>query len=342
MDEVGDMSASKPKKEMALPVLLSVLTLLLVVAAVGYFLFPNATNRTSGLSGTLLLALAERNDSAIYQYELDVATGMLEKTDPAFKEIVFLQNRNGARASFIGTSEVEIAAVGGDPFNALQVYRATVGASGLSDVEKISSLPQERMRASDISPNGHVLYTALTEPSAIESSITTAEEWSIFLATGAGEPTFVTTGMYPQWVDDDQFIVLKNDGIHLMNVSGTRDDVVWALYEGKALSNMMLHLSENKQTIAWTAPDVGALLVARVTNWDELEVDGESIIVHGFWPTVSPDGKYVALQAVNWETIETDPLPRIVVYDVETLQEVKTVIDLNQFDQERMFVTDWI
>jgi hypothetical protein len=337
MDEVGEMSQTKPKKEIAMPVLLSALTLLLVVAAVGYVLFPNALNRTNGLSGTLLLALAERQSDRFYQYELDMATGMLERVNPAFDENIFLQNRNGTRASFIGSSSA-----GSGGASALQVFRATVSGSGLGNIEKLSSVQQERMRSPDISSRGDVLYTALTDPTAGDSTITTAEEWSVFLASGSGEPTLVTTGMYPHWVDDDLFIVLKNDGIHLMNVDGSRDEIVWELYEGVALSNMMLHLSENKQTIAWTAPDVGALLIAQVTSWDPLKVDGESITVHGFWPTVSPDGKYVALQTVNWDTAETDPRPRIIVYDATTLQEVGTVVDLNRFDQEYMFVSDWI
>jgi len=89
--------------------------------------------------------------------------------------------------------------------------------------------------------------------------------------------------------------------------------------------------------------------IAEQSNFDKYRLIRHSeapaeIETNAFWPVVSPDGNFLAVQAVNWETLSDNPQPRLEFYSLlekNNPKKLELTLDLSAFDQERMFVTDW-
>jgi len=124
----------------------------------------------------------------------------------------------------------------------------------------------------------------------------------------------------------------KGRGVRFLETSGT------------TFSNVRIDLSDDNSIIVWNNHQDADVTVIRVNNWGgdvpEIDVIG-SIPVAGFWVAISPDSSTVAVQAVDWENLKTDPRPRIEFYSVDTLEKVYDDYPLNEFDQNRMFLNDW-
>lgn len=325
-----------------------------VVALIGIFYVAGSSGRQETLVdpkdagmgyGRIYLSLVRPNETRFYPYVLDVATRELRKIEDVGDAIMVLHNFNGDSASFVGTTVSEYEKEGGALNRALQFYVAPTTEDDVptfADASQITNSDQYAKRAPDLSPDGkRLLYSVL--PRADSVVLDDAEAWDVYtVSTQGGTPEFVTRGVFPKWLNDDAFVVLKNDGLHMFDMRTGKDEIMWEIEGDAALSNMMLHVSENRRVIAWTAPDAGLLMVLRVHSLDPLEVSGDEIAeIHGFWPVVSPNGDFVAIQTVDWGALETDPSPEIKIYDVDTLTLKGGIIDLSMFDQERMFMTDW-
>jgi hypothetical protein len=65
----------------------------------------------------------------------------------------------------------------------------------------------------------------------------------------------------------------------------------------------------------------------------------------GYWVAFSPSGEYMALQTINSEATgaEANPQAKIEFYDMNTYAKVPELeIDLDAFDQQGMFMNDWV
>ncbi len=304
-----------------------------------------ADEDTTAGHGRIYLSLVRPNEERFYPYVIDVANRELRKLDDGSEAIMLFHNFSDGLVSFIGTTVSEYEKERGALNKALQFYVAPATDQDiptLADAVRVTNSDQYAKRAPDLSPNGaQLLYSALPREDSV--ILDDAEAWDVYIvSTQGGKPEFVTRGIFPKWLNDSQFVVLKNDGLHMFDVRSDTDEILWEVEGDIALSNMMLHVSENRRVIAWTAPDAGLLMVLRIHSLDPLEVSGNEISeVHGFWPVVSPDGDFVAIQAVDWGALETDPSPELRIYDTATLTLKGSTVDLSMFDQQRMFVTDW-
>jgi hypothetical protein len=82
----------------------------------------------------------------------------------------------------------------------------------------------------------------------------------------------------------------------------------------------------------------------RVISWDPFVGElGKTIPDRAFWPVFSPDGTYLAYEAVDWPTSASSGGPsnaRLVIFDLATPQK-QVVQDLSGFVQTKMFISDW-
>lgn len=193
-----------------------------------------------------------------------------------------------------------------------------------------------------------ILYMA---KSGLGDNVVNAGEWGIYIVDATSTPKKVTSGTYPRWIDNNKFIYIADEGLFLYDiVSGTKKEL-WGMNESGALSNMRLDLSADSKYIAWSFPDIGKLWVLDVKEWGnesrlpELSLFDE-VDVHGFWPVFSPDSRYIAIQAVDWDTLHTNPNPRLQIYALQkenggVLKKIDWKFNLDAFEQSKMFITDW-
>ncbi len=214
--------------------------------------------------------------------------------------------------------------------------------------EKVASLSQPPMGGAVVSPNGsQLLYTGRTEgvssapiPNAGETSIILAER----KAGGAWSSKRLWGGSSPQWVTDGLFYYLKDDGIYLGLIKQGIEDKVRKT-TGALGGNSRLSISNDGKYLAWGLPDTGKVIIFSNKYDDGLKTyvlkEVQTIPASAFWFSFSPDSTKIAMQAVDWGTLETEPNPRIETYSISTGEKVLENIYLDDYLQTAMFLTDW-
>jgi len=183
----------------------------------------------------------------------------------------------------------------------------------------------------------YMAYNPETPTSTIELL---PNKWSVYIVDMDGKETYVTDGAYPTWIPDGNLVVLKPDGLYLVNVEDNSKVLIWQ-FDSTTYINTMLNVSKDGTMIALSSIDNETVSLIKVSSWEPF--NGElyaEIPVGAFWPVFSEDGKYLVVQAVDLETIKDNPDPRLIIYDVDTLRSA-TMINLDGYEQLYMFVTDW-
>lgn len=303
------------------------------------------------LGGTLYLTLARPNEDAT-GYALSPAIGYFRQNVTDLDEKTLAQyhsfSPSGNQVAFIGISDSEVAKADGSVADAIQVRSASMDGSAVFphwlDTTPISKGSMPIKQNPSINETGHVLFMARDTFGPSDRILAPAEDWAIYLTSQTGT-TRVARGTYPKWVNEEQFIFFKNNGLYLFNLADATERQIWDTPRSVE-SNMKLDISDDRQYVTWTMPDEGLVAVAKVTgDWSDgdpnLDLHGE-IKAHGFWTIISPDSSFIALQAVDWAALETDPIPRLQFYTLDTLEKLDYEVPLLEFDQEQIFVTDWI
>lgn len=296
------------------------------------------------LSGVLFMTLKDRAENSVKMlYSMDIqseekpravlggvideASHLTEHLSPDANESVF--------------SSVPWSAYFQDNSTTTQLYTADI----TNTKTQITFSDTREKRHPEWSPNGiHVIFMAHASTTSVEiSSIPPAESYSIYITDFLGNEIYVDTGAYPQWLPSSTDILyMKDDGLVVRNLETGSTTQVVAFTKYPNLLNQMLDVSRDGKYIAWTNPDEGQVNIYKATE-DSSNPRYEpyrSFSTHAFWPVFSEDGQYVAIQSVNWDDIRQDPQPKIVVFDVHSLEWL-TLVDLGEFDQSAMFVTDW-
>lgn len=184
-----------------------------------------------------------------------------------------------------------------------------------------------------------IAFMAQADKSELSMSL---YDWSVYVTDFDGNETNVGTGAYPHWLPDGvSLLVLRSDGLHLIDTETNTQTKVWSTVGGDVLLNTKISLADDGSKIAWSAPDLGTVSIIEVTSWGPFEGRlTHTINTHAFWSAFSPGGDKLALQAVDWDTLRTDPKPRVEMYDLETKQQM-VLFDLKDFDQTEMYITDW-
>jgi hypothetical protein len=318
--------------------------ILIVVVALVYALGGLSAPQAPVTTGALYITTTTQGSARPYAFvlDLDTDTPVISEVDAAGEQFTMFHavSQNGAHIALLGAPRSAFEELASDPDAALQIYVGPAVAGTLPSIafmQQLTNVPARAKRALSVSDSGNVLYMALADGTVSNETLRTAESWTIHLASAQGGDREVAYGMYPIWINTNRFLYLKDDGVHVHDLSTQTDTLVWLIEGGAAISNMKLGLSPDGRTVAWAVPSEGAVYVARgnlATGTPSLNFFG-SIRTTAFWALFSPDGQTLALQGADQNGVA-----QVGFYDVGTLQEFDSMT-LSDATQEQLFVTSW-
>ena len=322
-----------------------VIVAILIIAAAVYFFYPEkrqinhlpaaktAIDDVQLPEGKIYLTLQSLypENGPLAFYEFNPASKKLNKFSikennvltPSFsadaKKMVFAAERDGATEIFTANSD------GSD------IKQITVGA-GNGDKQLPVFSPDASLAAFVLKPKGQVLPYP--------------ENRKIYIVGTDGKEKFVANGVNPMFSPDGKsLLVLKNDGLHLVDLKTGKDRVVIPLLKETksvgAMVSMKLFLSRGGELLAWTNMERKQVYIIKISSWEPFQYYFVKTMldVAAFWPVFSPDAKYLALQEVDWAA----PVPknsRLAIYDLKNFQK-QTTYDLNSYKQTATWITDW-
>ena len=198
------------------------------------------------------------------------------------------------------------------------------------------------------SPDGKEIAYIAKEVSAPHSHDHTPEEerpelWQIFVIDLAGNERFITTGTSPLFSPDgNALLVLKNDGIGFQSLRNLTDEgtLVWRMARpNTTLSHMKLVLSHDKRTLTWSNHHFNELLFFDVT-WNPVVLKlSKKIETQATWAAFSPDDTLIAVEGGDNEN-DLIVRSRVDVYALDG-SFGKTVLDLEPYDMDYLWLTEW-
>jgi len=301
--------------------------------------------------GELYLTLTPKSggstDSYVYDFELKKIRMIADtiKNDGNPKSYVSLFHsfgRNGVAQTYVGETKDTLATSEGN------IYTLFFKKNAGDKEEKIISFSRPPMGPSVLSPNNQkILYTSRSTGNP-EGDIANSNELTINLAqreeNGEWSTRKLRDGTYPQWITNDIFYYLKNDGIYIGTTNTEVEEHIWET-KGILGSNSRLSISNDGKYLAWALPPARKVIVFE-SGYDEelgMFVLNKKYVLKtsAFWLTFSPDSTKLAMQAVDWNTLKTNPNPRIEIYSMNTGKKDANDINLDYFVQTAMFLTDW-
>lgn len=212
-----------------------------------------------------------------------------------------------------------------------------------------SSLKEDgrEFRRPRISPLGD-FYTLEMSPDTTDGrSIYSLEDWDIYLGRRGEVPTPVVKGAFANFTPaiHEGLIYLDSEGVHYIYLDPetiVEDELVFPS-TSEVIANNHLALARDGSRFAVTNVGAKEVVVVYVESWRPFLVGNvRRYDVAGFWPTFSPDGRYLAIQEVDISEIGEDPTQaRLTIIDLAT-GERRTVADLSGFVQMQLFMNDWV
>jgi hypothetical protein len=272
--------------------------------------------------GALSSPVAEQNDirDLYYSYSLDGESGVFLAIPPEKK------------------NEAEDVSYQSELFT---FKRGDLGRSGIPTLAQSTSIDSSKLLRKQnptISNSGEVLFVGWEGQGM--PMIEKAEDWSIFRVAN-GKTEFLTKGYMPKWVSDTEFVYFKNDGLYIANSDLSGEKLIQES-AGIIHNNNRLDVSDDGMRLAWMEPDHNTVDIF-VRDGDF--VPNANLELKGYWVAFSPSGEYMALQTINSEATgaEANPQAKIEFYDMNTYAKVPELeIDLDAFDQQGMFMNDWV
>ncbi len=305
--------------------------------------------------GELYLTLTPKSggytDSYIYDFDNRTIKQINDAPDPVEHITMFNSfNADGTKQVFFETTAENLK------------LSASLGKSVMFDLiysDKVSGHREIIARVANpkgsasVNDSYSVLYTSRTIVATDRPP--QANDWTIYLTnrddSGKWTSRELWVGSSPKWISDNIFYYLKNGGIYIGIVGIEKEERVWST-DGVLGGNSNLAISRDRHKLAWTLPDSGHVYI--FSNKYDIDKEyfvltAENVIhVNAFWAAFSPDGNKIALQTANWNTLRTDPRPRIEIYSIREgsnkqlgIDDKILDIDLDNFVQTGMFLTDW-
>jgi len=241
----------------------------------------------------------------------------------------------------------KLAFVSEDNDRMMQVFIKDLSSGSVDQITRGNILAKQ---VSDWSPDGNqvafVGITVLESLGELKMSLFYPEAWDIYISDLEGNLQFITNGSSPFFSPDGKYLLcLKNSGFHLVDIETRQSVQAMPESEGTAGRSMKLDLSNDRTMLALSNADGNGLFVYKIGSWRPFSLEsGKSVHTTGFWPVFSPDNQYLAFEEVDVVDIGEGEHefvnPRLVFYDLESFEK-QEAIDLNQYSQESMWISDW-
>ncbi len=306
---------------------------LLVLAILGGALYYSQyyIDFTNKSSEKIYLSLVpnERNiTTGIYSFDLES-----RKLKSAFVDMkIPSQNFNG---SFSNDGEMFalISREYGDIYAQLHVVD-----KNMKNKKLITSSPYHK-KDPRWSPNGNSIAFIVNSDGPESNNYINVDTWKIYITDLKGNERFISNGANPIFSPDgSKLLILRSDGLHLIDIKTKSDELVWDMVGGIAYLGMKLDLSNSGSLLAWSVPDDGEILIIKIDSWEPFKgFIKDRIQSSSFWPRFSPDDTYLAAQEVDWGNNDNQ---RLVIFDLN-LKTKEVVLDLTDYVQTSMFIDDW-
>jgi WD40 repeat protein len=203
--------------------------------------------------------------------------------------------------------------------------------------------------------NNLLTFTAVNLAPASSTLADTDEsaEWGLYIIdiTTKTVEKIADASSDGNWSPDGLSLVfMSKDGLRQYQVAtksinvGTIKNTTGSM---KIEPNMNLAVAPDGQTVALTSPNDNLLGLFEVVTWQPFTIastDARPSIKKPntafYWPTFSPDGKFIVAQVVDLDETLAQSQPRIEVFDLATNEVVRT-IPLNEYDFNRAFIDSW-
>lgn len=192
------------------------------------------------------------------------------------------------------------------------------------------------------SPDGKLIAFGVKNASG--EDLFSADNWKVKVIDLEGREVLTVKGAYPSFLPSGELMVLRNDGIHRLNISnGKKNWIAWPLRKSSLMAKVSMSLtfsiSKDGHYIAWSEPNASKVHVGKVRSWmpvafDEFySVETSQVI----WPVFSYDSQYLA-----WIEGEhrTNKNPKLVIYNSET-KERRSLLNLDDYQEMNIYLTDW-
>jgi hypothetical protein len=174
-------------------------------------------------------------------------------------------------------------------------------------------------------------------------NIESAESWSIYKVIN-GKAEFLTHGFMPKWLNNEEFIFLRNDGLYVANKDMSAMRKIGESDQSPVLSNNRFDISDDGTKLVWSKPYLAQVVVYSMQS-DASLVLGKTINAKAFWTLFSPSSNYLIIQTIdrNAKGDEDNPQSGVEFYDMKTFQKITEVeINFEAFNQMYMFISDWV
>jgi hypothetical protein len=178
----------------------------------------------------------------------------------------------------------------------------------------------------------------------LQGTTSVPNNYAVYLVEGDKTERRVTEGAHPALAPDGRsVVVLKNDGLYKVDLSGTSSGKIWGIEEGAAKISQQFSLSPKGNYIAWTFPDDKKIYVVEVLSWTPFVSNLKfEIEAYASWPIFSPDEAFLSFEEFDWGTGKQPSQPRVTSVHLRSKDLTRTTIaDLSAYDIQRMFITDW-
>lgn len=303
-------------------------------------------------TGTLYASMGEINKPlAIYSYEVQEET-----TAPFISRIALegattmqYESTHDSKAFFVFSPVAPDPVTGQRSSNIMMVD----GVAQSTRLVMSTSSTLTGYRNLDYSEENDLLtFTAKESAAGISAVPESVDAWGVYVVDPETQLVeLIGKGIDAVWSPDGTSLVyLGSNGIkqHTLSSKTTRDVALPGFTkEVKAGTNMNLDVSPDGTLLAITSPNDSLLSLFEISAWQELILvkseKYQSIIQKNttfYWPTFSPDSKFIAVQVADIDANQNQINPRIEILRLKDMQTVR-LIPIDKFDFQRAFIDGW-